>query len=54
LWRHIMREERARNGLWNSLKAALTLKECEGLLKRSKMPSGRIYPQAIEMWIESY
>jgi ubiquinone/menaquinone biosynthesis C-methylase UbiE len=54
LWRLLMREERARDGLWNSLKAALTVKECEGLLKRSKLPSGRIYPQAIEMWIESY
>ncbi|OGP55693.1 MAG: hypothetical protein A2Y65_02995 [Deltaproteobacteria bacterium RBG_13_52_11] len=54
LWRLIMREERARDGLWNSLKAALTVKECEGLLKRSKLPSWRIYPQAIEMWIESY
>src|SRR4030042_7034841 len=49
LWRLIMREERARDGLWNSLKAALTVKECEGLLKRSKLPSWRIYPQAIEM-----
>jgi ubiquinone/menaquinone biosynthesis C-methylase UbiE len=54
LWRLIMREERARDGLWNSLKAAFTLKECEGLLRRSNLPSWRIYPQAIEMWIESY
>jgi ubiquinone/menaquinone biosynthesis C-methylase UbiE len=54
LWRIIMREEKARDGLWNSLKAALTVKECEGLLRRSKLPSWRIYPQAIEMWIESY
>jgi ubiquinone/menaquinone biosynthesis C-methylase UbiE len=54
LWRLIMRERRARDGLWNSLKAALTVTECEEMLRRSKLPSGRIYPQAIEMWIESY
>jgi ubiquinone/menaquinone biosynthesis C-methylase UbiE len=54
LWRIIMREERARDGLWNSLKAALTVKECEEMLRRSKLPPWKIYPQAIEMWIESY
>ncbi|MCJ7664566.1 MAG: class I SAM-dependent methyltransferase [Desulfobacterales bacterium] len=54
LWRIIMREERARDGLWNSLKAALTVKECEEMLKRSNLPFWRIYSQAIEMWIESY
>jgi ubiquinone/menaquinone biosynthesis C-methylase UbiE len=54
LWRLIMREERARDGLWNSLKAALTVKECEEMLRRSKLPPWKIYPQAIEMWIESY
>lgn len=54
LWRLVMREERARDGLWNSLKASLTLEECKGLLRNSMLPRGRIYPQAIEMWIESY
>lgn len=54
LWHLFIREERARDGLWNSLKAALTVKECEGLLRSSILPHGRIYPQAIEMWIESY
>jgi ubiquinone/menaquinone biosynthesis C-methylase UbiE len=53
LWRLFIREERARDGLWNSLKAALTLEECKRLLRRSTLPRGRIYPQAIEMWIES-
>jgi ubiquinone/menaquinone biosynthesis C-methylase UbiE len=54
LWRLVMRDERARDGLWNSLKAALTVKECEEMLRRSNLPSWRIYPQAIEMWIESH
>jgi ubiquinone/menaquinone biosynthesis C-methylase UbiE len=54
LWRLFMREERARDGLWNSLKASLTLEECQRLLRSSILPRGRIYPQAIEMWIESY
>ncbi|HEX9949985.1 MAG TPA: class I SAM-dependent methyltransferase [Thermodesulfobacteriota bacterium] len=54
LWRLFIREERARDGLWNSLKASLTLEECEGLLSSSILPRGRIYPQAIEMWIESH
>lgn len=54
LWRLFIREERARDGLWNSLKASLTLEECRRLLRSSILPRGRIYPQAIEMWIESY
>jgi ubiquinone/menaquinone biosynthesis C-methylase UbiE len=54
IWRLVMREKRARDGLWNSLKAALTVKECEEMLRRSNLPHGRIYSQAIEMWIESY
>jgi len=54
LWRLFIREERARDGLWNSLKASLTLEECQRLLRSSILPRGRIYPQAIEMWIESY
>ncbi len=54
LWRLFMREERARDGLWNSLKASLTLEECQGLLRRSMLPRGKIYSQAIEMWVESY
>jgi len=54
LWRLVMRDERARDGLWNSLKAALTVKECEEMLRRSILPSWRIYPQALEMWVESY
>lgn len=54
LWRLVMRDERARDGLWNSLKASLTLEECQRLLRSSILPRGRIYPQAIEMWIESY
>jgi ubiquinone/menaquinone biosynthesis C-methylase UbiE len=54
LWRLFMREERARDGLWNSLKASLTLEECQGLLKSSILPRWRIYSQAIEMWIESH
>jgi ubiquinone/menaquinone biosynthesis C-methylase UbiE len=54
LWRIIIREKKARDGLWNSLKAAFTVEECEGMLQRSVLPPCRIYPQAIEMWIESY
>jgi ubiquinone/menaquinone biosynthesis C-methylase UbiE len=54
LWRLFIREERARDGLWNSLKASLTLGECQRLLRSSILPRGRIYSQAIEMWIESY
>jgi ubiquinone/menaquinone biosynthesis C-methylase UbiE len=54
LWRLFIRDERARDGLWNSLKASLTLEECQRLLRSSILPHGRIYPQAIEMWIESY
>jgi ubiquinone/menaquinone biosynthesis C-methylase UbiE len=53
LWRLFIREERARDGLWNSLKASFTLEECKGLLRRSILPRWRIYSQAIEMWIES-
>jgi ubiquinone/menaquinone biosynthesis C-methylase UbiE len=54
LWRIIIRERKARDGLWNSLKAAFTVEECEGMLQRSVLPPCRIYSQAIEMWIESY
>jgi ubiquinone/menaquinone biosynthesis C-methylase UbiE len=54
LWRLIIREKKARDGLWNSLKAALTMEECKRMLRRSALPPCRIYPQAIEMWIESY
>jgi ubiquinone/menaquinone biosynthesis C-methylase UbiE len=54
LWRLVIREKRARDGLWNSLKASFTLQECDRMLRRSLLPSWRIYPQAIEMWIESY
>jgi hypothetical protein len=50
---HDFREKKARDGLWNSLKASLTVEECERLLGRSILPPGRIYAQAIEMWIES-
>jgi hypothetical protein len=53
LWRLFMREKRARYGLWNSLKASLTLEECKRLLRHSSLPRGTIYAQAIEMWIES-
>ena len=53
LWRLVMREEKARDGLWNSLQASFTLQECTEILERSKLPPWRIYPQAIEMWIES-
>ncbi|MBW2038094.1 MAG: class I SAM-dependent methyltransferase [Deltaproteobacteria bacterium] len=54
LWRLMIREEKARDGLWNSLKASFTLEECNRLLRRSALQAWRIYPQAIEMWIESY
>ncbi len=54
MWRILIREERARDGLWDSLKASFTLQECERMLRRSILPPWRIYPQAIEMWIESY
>jgi ubiquinone/menaquinone biosynthesis C-methylase UbiE len=54
LWRLFIREEGARDGLWNSLKASLTLEECQRLLRSSLLPRWRLYPQAIEMWIESY
>ncbi|UCC66811.1 MAG: class I SAM-dependent methyltransferase, partial [Deltaproteobacteria bacterium] len=54
LWHLLIREERAREGLWKSLKASFTLDECNKLLQRSALPRWRIYPQAIEMWIESY
>jgi ubiquinone/menaquinone biosynthesis C-methylase UbiE len=54
LWRLFIREKKARDGLWNSLKASLTLEECGRLLRCSLLPPGRIYPQAIEMWIESW
>lgn len=53
LWRLMIREKRARDGLWNSLKASFTVHECEGMVRRSTLPPVRIYPQAIEMWIES-
>ena len=53
LWRIFIREARARDGLWNSLKAALTLEECKRLLRSSALSRWRLYPQAIEMWIES-
>jgi len=53
LWRLVIREKKARDGLWNSLKASLTMEECERMLRRSALPPWRIYPQAIEMWIES-
>jgi ubiquinone/menaquinone biosynthesis C-methylase UbiE len=53
LWRLFIREERARYGLWNSLKASLTVEECKKLVRSSILPRGRIYPQTIEMWIES-
>ncbi len=54
LWRLMIREKRARDGLWNSLKASLTMEECKRALERSSLRRWRIYPQAIEMWIESY
>jgi ubiquinone/menaquinone biosynthesis C-methylase UbiE len=53
LWRLMIREKRARDGLWNSLKASLTVEECKRALERSSLRQWRIYPQAIEMWIES-
>jgi ubiquinone/menaquinone biosynthesis C-methylase UbiE len=54
MWRLMIREKRARDGLWNSLKASLTIEECKRTLERSSLRQWRIYPQAIEMWIESY
>ena len=53
LWRLVMREEKARDGLWNSLQASFTLEECERILRRSALPRWRIYSQAIELWVES-
>jgi ubiquinone/menaquinone biosynthesis C-methylase UbiE len=53
MWRIVIREKRARDGLWNSLKASLTMEECKRALERSSLRRLRIYPQAIEMWIES-
>jgi ubiquinone/menaquinone biosynthesis C-methylase UbiE len=53
MWRLVMREKRARDGLWNSLQASFTVQECEGMLRRSSLPPWRIYSQAIELWIES-
>ena len=53
LWRCLIREKRARDGLWNSLKASFTLEECTKILQSSALRSWRIYAQAIEMWIES-
>jgi ubiquinone/menaquinone biosynthesis C-methylase UbiE len=54
MWRLMIREKKARDGLWNSLKASLTVEECKRTLERSALRQWRIYPQAIEMWIESY
>jgi ubiquinone/menaquinone biosynthesis C-methylase UbiE len=54
LWRLLITEERARDGLRNSIKASFTLEECNNLLKRSALRRWRIYPQGIELWIESY
>ncbi len=54
LWRSLIREKRARDGFWNSLKASFTLEECTRMLRRSTLRAWRIYPQAVEMWIESY
>jgi ubiquinone/menaquinone biosynthesis C-methylase UbiE len=53
MWRLMIREKKARDGLWNSLKASLTVEECKRSLERSALRQWRIYPQAIEMWIES-
>ena len=53
MWRLMIREKKARDGLWNSLKASLTVEECKRTLERSSLRQWRIYPQAIEMWIES-
>jgi ubiquinone/menaquinone biosynthesis C-methylase UbiE len=52
LWRLVMREKKARDGLWNSLQASFTCEECERILRRSTLSRWRIYPQAIELWIE--
>ena len=53
MWRIMIREKKARDGLWNSLKASLTIEECKRALEHSSLRQWRIYPQAIEMWIES-
>lgn len=53
LWRLLIREEKARDGLWNSLKASFTLEECNRMLQHSTIPTWRVYPQAIEFWIEA-
>jgi ubiquinone/menaquinone biosynthesis C-methylase UbiE len=53
MWRLMIREKKARDGLWNSLKASLTVEECKRTLECSSLRRWRIYPQAIEMWIES-
>ena len=53
MWRLMIREKKARDGLWNSLKASLTIEECKRTLELSSLRQWRIYPQAIEMWIES-
>lgn len=54
LWRLIMRGERARDSLGNSLRAFFTLEECEELLRRSNLPAWRIYSRVVERWTESY
>ena len=54
MWRLMIREKKARDGLWNSLKASLTMEECKRTLERSALRRWRIYSQAIEMWIESH
>src|SRR4030042_5742585 len=41
IWRLVMREKRARDGLWNSLQASFTVQECERLLGRSTLPPWR-------------
>ena len=53
MWRLMIRKKKARDGLWNSLKASLTIEECKRALELSSLRRWRIYPQAIEMWIES-
>jgi SAM-dependent methyltransferase len=52
--RLVIREKRARGGLWNSLNASFTLEECKRMLRRSILPPWRIYHHAIELWIESH
>lgn len=54
LWHLVIREKRARNGLWNSLQASFTVEECNKMLRRLVLPPWRIYHQAIELWIESH